>query len=1170
MPGGAVPPPAPMTDEDRRLGPWSLEAQLGAGDDGVVYAARRDDTRVVLYDLSRAATDRARWQAIGLLLAKRRLLEHPGLLPLIDLDLSGPRPWVALPAELQRLDEVLPLEVVDTLHVASVLCHATAALHRVGLYLDHLSPDRVYLTEGRTPLIDAVGLRCSPASTSPLVDACSPAWAEESSAAKDIYGLTTLLGALTTGVASDNAVDGPLAAAPFGDLLRRGRELAPEDRPEIGQLTDAIDALIDEGATIDAAPLVSSTQASAAGSDFGALGAAVAATGRYELVARLGEGSMGAVFRARDMASGELVALKVLNDRSRSRGERARRRFKKEARLLAQLRNPHIANLLEVNFEGEVDWMAMELIAGTDLDRVVQQRGALSERDALTIMADVARGLADAHRQGIVHRDIKPSNILLRDDGDDDAVMGMRACLLDFGIAREIDQSQSLDLTRDGGIIGTPMYLPPEQAGAGELVPASDIYALGCTGYHLLTGHPPFRGKGAMELISQHLQAPPPRIDDERTDLRPEVADLFDRMLAKKASARFIDASELLVELETLLGIRAPVEIDLHPRGMNLDDDGVRSYVFEWDLAATAEQLWPYVSDTDRLNRAWGLAQIEVEHRPLGDDVEKIVHTQAAGLKLVWREHPYEWVENKRFGVLREFIEGPFRWLRSTVDLEEGAGGTGTHLVHRFDILPRGVVGRAAAALEIGRKGKKGLDRIYRRIDSIVATPVVRGDAFEAPPELSEAAERRLARGERELINKGVQPGLVERLGEFLRHAGAPDVSHIRPLELARRYGFDEERTVDALLHAAHVGLLTIHWDLVCPVCRIASEIKDTLAALKEHGHCAACNLDYDLDLAGGVEMVLRVHEAIRTPDVATYCASSPGHSPHIKARVRVDPGERMRLELALKEGRYVLAGRGIGFELPFSVEAAGGAHRWDLDIGGSLPVGLSRTLRPGYQELYLLNTGDAPRLVRIEQAPEHERAFTAARAASHATFRRLFPEQRLADGQLVAVRFCTLLVVEVADAPSRWSSHADDEVYATLSTLFTTFDAATAARGGAMVKIMGDGAVGVFMDPAGAVSVARELPSLLEAEGFASSIPLRASVHQGPARAVTLNGRLDYFGQMPRGAEALVRTAGRDELLLSQQVATDPAAARLVEGGRAEIVSVPTGGLGLRVALRK
>src|SRR5439155_7967857 len=141
-----------------------------------------------------------------------------------------------------------------------------------------------------------------------------------------------------------------------------------------------------------------------------------------------------------------------------------------------------------------------------------------------------------------------------------------------------------------------------------------------------------------------------------------------------------------------------------------------------------------------------------------------------------------------------------------------------------------------------------------------------------------------------------------------------------RPLVLARRLGVDAEAMVSACLHGAREGLLVLLWDILCPVCRIPSEVQDTLRALREHGSCEACNLDFDLDFANSVEMIFRAHPEIRDTEVGTYCIGGPVHSPHVVAQVRISPTERIELELGLTEGAYRLRGPQLPHAFDFRV----------------------------------------------------------------------------------------------------------------------------------------------------------------------------------------------------------------------------------------------------------
>ncbi len=191
------------------------------------------------------------------------------------------------------------------------------------------------------------------------------------------------------------------------------------------------------------------------------------------------------------------------------------RRFQKEARLLAKVQNAHVTQLLHCHERG-YHYLAMEYVDGTNLKQWVQTHGPLSEAQALHVIGDVARALADAHRQDVIHRDIKPENILLgrvasaQPSFDDKDILAYQVKLSDFGIARTLNQTASMEMTRAGSMLGTPIYMSPEQCkGAGELTPAADIYALGVTLYLLLTGHPPFESDDLMKLTAMHCFEPP-------------------------------------------------------------------------------------------------------------------------------------------------------------------------------------------------------------------------------------------------------------------------------------------------------------------------------------------------------------------------------------------------------------------------------------------------------------------------------------------------------------------------------------------------------------------------------------------------------------------------------------------------------------------------------------
>lgn len=238
--------------------------------------------------------------------------------------------------------------------------------------------------------------------------------------------------------------------------------------------------------------------------------------GQYRLIALLGRGGMGEVWRAHDMATNRTVAIKLLPPHL-AHDDTFVQRFRREAEAAARLNNPHV---IPIHNYGEIDgrlYVDMRLIEGRDLEEVLAG-GPLQAGYAVAIVEQVAKALHAAHKIGLVHRDVKPSNILL--DEDDFAY------LIDFGIARATDETA---LTSTGAVIGTWHYMAPERLGGREAEATSDIYALACVLYECLTGNRPFPGDSLESQVAAHLTTPPPR--PSRTD--PNVPAAFDTVIAR-------------------------------------------------------------------------------------------------------------------------------------------------------------------------------------------------------------------------------------------------------------------------------------------------------------------------------------------------------------------------------------------------------------------------------------------------------------------------------------------------------------------------------------------------------------------------------------------------------------------------------------------------------------
>jgi class 3 adenylate cyclase len=647
-----------------------------------------------------------------------------------------------------------------------------------------------------------------------------------------------------------------------------------------------------------------------------------------------------------------------------------------------------------------------------------------------------------------------------------------------------------------------------------------------------------------------------------------------EKALAKQPQDRYVDAAAMLRDLEALRH-GTPTEIVIHPRLPVCNPRDVIAFDWGWELEASPRQLWPHVSNTERVNRALGLPAPEFTSRvdPAGG-----VERYAAFRKVVpfaWREHPFEWVEGQRFGVLREFQQGVFQWFLSQVELQPRSGG-GTRLLQRIRVLPRGLGGKLMAHLQLDRSGRRAMENVYRRIDAAVTGRLGRPemvDPFEEPAGIADSQRARLERGLDRLVAAGIDPAVVERLGEFLGQAPDPEVARIRPLALAQRWGIDPDPLVTACLHGAKEGLLVLLWDLLCPVCRISSEIKDTLRAIRDHGHCPACNLDYPLDFASSVELVFRVHPETRKADLGTYCIGGPAHFPHVLAQVRVAAGERIELALELPEGSYRLRGPQLPWSADFQVQTSAPTRLWEIDLAAGPAPDSPRALHAGHQVLTLVNELERELVVRIERTAARTDALTAARAASHALFRELFPGEILTPGRLATVSTVTLLAVELdpARADALYQDLGDSRAFTVIHELFRLLDEAIRESGGAIVKTLGEGLLAAFDDPASAVRLGLELEALLARNELTRGLQLRAAIHRGTALAANLNDHLDYFGTTARQVIKLSSQVQGGELALAPAVAADSEVAGLLEarGIEPEVVSLEGQGLPYLIRVR-
>ncbi len=265
--------------------------------------------------------------------------------------------------------------------------------------------------------------------------------------------------------------------------------------------------------------------------------------GDYVLLDRLGAGGMGEVFLARHRHMKRIVALKVVSPQA-MKDEAAVKRFQREVEAAARLEHPNIVTAHDSRHDRGVHYLVMQYVEGTDLAALVRQQGRLPVDTAIQCLLQAARGLAYAHREGIVHRNIKPANLLLDTKGV--------VKILDMGLAR-LDDASTDNLTGTEQVMGTVDYMSPEQAASTHAVDGrTDTYSLGCTLWFLLTGRKIYEGETLMSRMLKHREAPIPSLCTARDDVPYALEEIFQRMVAKLPEDRYASMDDVVRELESL------------------------------------------------------------------------------------------------------------------------------------------------------------------------------------------------------------------------------------------------------------------------------------------------------------------------------------------------------------------------------------------------------------------------------------------------------------------------------------------------------------------------------------------------------------------------------------------------------------------------------------------
>lgn len=562
-------------------------------------------------------------------------------------------------------------------------------------------------------------------------------------------------------------------------------------------------------------------------------------------------------------------------------------------------------------------------------------------------------------------------------------------------------------------------------------------------------------------------------------------------------------------------------------------------YRWQYNLKASPEQLWPFVSDTNRFNRDTGVPSVEPgKTRQRLRNARQRLRLSIYGMAVEWEEQPFEWIRPSRFGVARTYSKGPMVELRALAELTPRDEG-GTTLTYEVSIKPRSMFGALSVALQMKLVSARRFARAFKNYDDMALLDIA-PTSGDSTIELSSAAIDRIDSIKLKLQTETGEAEIIDRLASFVRTADEFAIARIRPYQLADDWNVSRRAVLELCLKATRAGLLDLQWELLCPLCRGAKETGGSLRDISSELHCETCRIDFKVNFDRFVELTFRPNPSLRPVAMQDFCMGSPQRTPHIVAQQLLAPQSKRVLSLPLEPGRYRLRALELSGGIDVSVTAADGTDEAKVAIAESgwphEPLKLA-TL----SSLELENATAAEQLLILERLAWSDQAATAAEVTALQTFRDLFSSEALRPGEQISVGTLTVLFTDLRNSTRLYREIGDATAFGRVMNHFDVLKKVITDEDGALVKTIGDAVMAIFRRPVGALKAMLAAQELLAAprDGM-PPLTLKAGIHEGPCIAVTLNDRLDYFGSTVNMAARLESLSTGDDVVISHAIYED------------------------------
>lgn len=554
-----------------------------------------------------------------------------------------------------------------------------------------------------------------------------------------------------------------------------------------------------------------------------------------------------------------------------------------------------------------------------------------------------------------------------------------------------------------------------------------------------------------------------------------------------------------------------------------LDTGDLYDFAWRYELPITREDLWPYLIDSSRFNKAVGYDGITYS-----EENGLLFGSRGEGkTREEWVEYPFEWSRPFYVHRMRKYSRGFITYNKTIFHLEALAN-------HCAITVYIGNISAHPLSRKLVPAFLKPFEEKYRAaFDRIVEAAALQKSAetifdlnrIQLSDERQQLLDRLIAR-----LPENIHANLRNRLRQLITGAEIEALAKIRPLALAREWNEPADAVLRLLLHATRAGILTLTWNTICPHCRGERDSVASLGSIPEASHCTVCDIDFTIGDLHSVEVNFRLNSQIADLPRVMYCAAEPAKKRHVIVQQIAPPGETLiPVSVATHDPT-----RRIRYQTAIE-------HR-PLDTAGKA-VWSKADLPGGGQALLIKNSATAPVQLICEDLPWAEDILTPGEIFRLQDFRDLFSEEHLGTQLKLDVGEQTIMFTDLVGSTRFYEEAGDAQAFGTLRNYFRAIYDEARRAGGAVVKTIGDGAMLVFADPASAMRAGLRLI----AHFGATSHRIRITLHSGPCLAVNFNTGIDYFGKTVNLAAKLQGDCQGQQILCTQAIAEFQGVSELV-----------------------